>query len=63
MARVCLDLVMRHIPGTRDPLPRPHPWYVLVELSDSAQGPRARATLLEEALGEAAERGPRRATR
>ncbi len=56
MARVCVELVMRHIPGTRDPFAVPHPWYVLVELSDSAQGP-ALERLLEEALGEAAGAG------
>jgi FAD/FMN-containing dehydrogenase len=36
MARVCLDLVMRHMPGTRDPFSEAHPWYVLVELCDAA---------------------------
>ncbi len=56
LARVCIDLVIRHIPGSRDPLPQPHPWYVLVELSDSTEGP-ALDDLLEEALGAAAEAG------
>ena len=56
LGRVCLDLVLRHIPGSRDPLPEPHPWYVLVELSDSTEGPALDA-LLEEALGAAAEAG------
>jgi FAD/FMN-containing dehydrogenase len=56
MARVCLELVVRHIPGSRDPLPTPHDWYVLVEISDSTEGPAVEA-LLEEALGEAAEAG------
>jgi FAD/FMN-containing dehydrogenase len=56
LARVCLDLVLRHIPGSRDPLPETHPWYVLVELSDSTDGPALDA-LLEEALGGAAEAG------
>jgi FAD/FMN-containing dehydrogenase len=54
IARICLDLVFRHIPGSRDPLPQPHPWYVLVELSDSTPG-NALDTLLEEALGQCAE--------
>ncbi len=53
LARVCLDLVLRHMPGTRDPLPAAHPWYVLVELSDAAGGPQLGA-LLEQALEEAA---------
>ena len=26
-----LELVLRHIPGTRDPLADPHPWHVLIE--------------------------------
>jgi len=54
MARVCVDLVLRHIEGSRDPLPDAHPWYVLVELSDSAPG-EALGELLERSLGEAAE--------
>jgi FAD/FMN-containing dehydrogenase len=56
LMRVCLDLVIRHIPGSRDPLPAQHPWYVLVELSDSTEG-GALDTLLEESLGAAAEAG------
>ena len=38
IGRFCLDLVFRHIPGSRDPFGEPHPWYVLVELFDSAEG-------------------------
>jgi FAD/FMN-containing dehydrogenase len=56
LARICLDLVIRHIPGSRDPLPQPHPWYLLVELSDSTDG-KALEALLEDALGAAAEAG------
>ena len=56
LARICLDLVFRHIPGSRDPLPTAHPWYVLVELSDSTEG-SALDTLLEESLGAATEAG------
>lgn len=36
ISRLCLDLVLEHIPGTREPLPQPHPWYVLAELADTA---------------------------
>src|SRR5437773_11645254 len=50
IARVCVDLVLKHMPGSRDPLPRAHPWYVLVELSDSSEG-EALDRLLEESLG------------
>jgi FAD/FMN-containing dehydrogenase len=56
IARICVDLVLRHMPATRDPFAERHPWYVLVELSDSG----ARATLdamMEESLGGAAEDG------
>ena len=56
MARVCIDLVMRYMPGTRDPLGRRHGWYVLVELSDSSEGP-ALQQLLERALEQGVEAG------
>jgi FAD/FMN-containing dehydrogenase len=38
MSRNCLDLVLRQIPGTRDPLPQVQPWYILAELSDTREG-------------------------
>jgi FAD/FMN-containing dehydrogenase len=56
MARVCIDIVMRHMPATRDPLAERHPWYVLVELSDSAEG-NALQKMLEEALEDGVETG------
>ena len=56
LARVCLDLVIRHMPGSRDPLQARHPWYVLVELADSTGG-GVLDGLLEEALGAAVEDG------
>ena len=56
MSRLCIELVARHIPGQRDPFGEAHPWYVLVELSDSVEGD-ALGALLEQALGEAAEDG------
>jgi FAD/FMN-containing dehydrogenase len=56
ISRLCLDLVYKHIPNARDPLPDVFPWYVLVELSDSTEG-GAITSLLEEALGNAAEAG------
>src|SRR5690606_5717720 len=55
LARICLDLVLRHIPGSRDPLPTRHDWYVLVELSESTVG--TVDALLEESLAAAAEGG------
>ena len=35
ISRPSLDLVLQHIPSARDPLPQAHPWYVLVELTDT----------------------------
>jgi FAD/FMN-containing dehydrogenase len=56
IARICVDLVLKHMPSTRDPLPQRYPWYVLVELSDSAPGDAVGA-LLEASLAEAVEAG------
>src|SRR5471030_1741613 len=56
MARICVDLVLEHLPATRDPLAVRHPWYVLVELSDSTPG-EAIGELLAGALGEAVQSG------
>jgi FAD/FMN-containing dehydrogenase len=56
IARVCVDLVLAHMPGSRDPLAERHPWYVLVELSDSAEGEGVKR-LLQESLEEAAGEG------
>ncbi len=38
MSRFILSLVFRHIPGARDPLAAPHPWYVLAEFSAATPG-------------------------
>ncbi|MBN8919622.1 MAG: FAD-binding oxidoreductase [Rhizobiales bacterium] len=35
MPRLGLDFVLRHAPGTRDPLAAHHPWYVVMELSSA----------------------------
>ena len=56
MSRLCINLVVQHIPGQRDPFREAHPWYVLVEVSDSTEG-NALGQLLEGALGEAVENG------
>lgn len=52
MPRFGLDVVLRHAPGTRDPLAEPSPWYVLMELSaPGLDGLGAvMETLLEKAL-------------
>ena len=53
VSRSCLEAVLRHVPELRDPLPAPHPWYVLAQFADSGD-----AGLLQERLENAlAERG------
>jgi FAD/FMN-containing dehydrogenase len=55
MSRQSLELVLAHASGVRDPLGGPHPWYALVELSDTL--PKAPLDdVLEAALGAAVER-------
>jgi FAD/FMN-containing dehydrogenase len=56
VSRKCLEMVLRHIPGTRDPLAAPHEWYVLTEIGDAQPGEAARGDL-ERALAAAVERG------
>jgi FAD/FMN-containing dehydrogenase len=46
LPRIGLDFVLRHAPGSRDPLSSPHPWYVLIELSAQQSG-RLEDTLAE----------------
>jgi FAD/FMN-containing dehydrogenase len=40
--RVALDLVLQHVASTSDPLDRPHPWYVLVEIGMGRSAAAAR---------------------
>jgi FAD/FMN-containing dehydrogenase len=54
--RVALDLVLRHIPSTSDPLDRPHPWYVLVEIGMGRSATAARESI-EAELAAALEAG------
>ena len=56
MPRRVLDVVLRHVAGTRDPLPSPGAWYALIELSGLAADGSAQR-LLEEILAGAQERG------
>lgn len=55
LPRLGLEFVLRHAPGTRDPLDGPHAWYVLMELSSAAEG--GLDEVMERILGEALERG------
>ncbi|RPJ44674.1 MAG: FAD-binding oxidoreductase [Betaproteobacteria bacterium] len=55
ISRHSLELVWKHVPGTRDPLAEPSPWYVLTELADAGDEPALRRDLeqaLEDALQE-----------
>ena len=45
MSRFCMDLVLEHIPGTRDPLGARSPWYVLIEFTDFQSEDSARQAL------------------
>jgi FAD/FMN-containing dehydrogenase len=56
ISRNCLELVLAHIPGTRDPLAAPNDWYVLTELADSRAGDELRGEL-ERALEAALQAG------
>ena len=51
--RIGLEFVVDHMPGNRDPLSAPSPWYALIDLTTAAAGSDLRAameTLLERAL-------------
>ena len=56
MSSVCLDLVATHFPQLPRPFASPHPQYVLLELSSSESEQHAQR-LLEQAIGDALERG------
>jgi D-lactate dehydrogenase (cytochrome) len=43
--RLGLDIAVTHIPNVHDPLAKPHPWYVLLELSSSLAGRGLRQAL------------------
>jgi D-lactate dehydrogenase (cytochrome) len=55
IARIVIDFALKHGHGCRDPLPGPHPWYVLLEVSSpAAEGLRA---TLEQTLADAVDAG------
>jgi FAD/FMN-containing dehydrogenase len=45
MPRIAMEMVLRHIPGTRLPVVAPHPWYVLLEVSGHTRDGRAMEVL------------------
>ena len=55
MTRLGVEMVLRHVSGCRDPLQRPHPWYVLIELS--SQSKIGLREVLEEILAQGLQRG------
>ena len=55
MLRLGIELVLKHGADCRDPLPQPHPWYVLIELSSQQRS--GLRQILEEILAEGLERG------
>ncbi len=52
MPRILVEMLMRHLPDARDPLARPHPWYVLLEVS-SGRSEADAEELLQGALADA----------
>jgi len=54
--RRLIDFVLKHIPGTSDPLERPHPWYALVEFAAGDMGGALRG-MVERLLEKAFEEG------
>ncbi|MNF50396.1 putative FAD-linked oxidoreductase [compost metagenome] len=56
MSRQSLEFVLRHVAGCSDPFAEVHPWYVLIELSDT-QVDAPLNDMLEQGLGEAFEQG------
>ena len=58
LPRMALDLVLEHIPGTRDPFAEGHPWYALVELWDCEDpDPQALQSLTTDGAAEMLEAG------
>lgn len=56
MGRMGFDFVLRHTPGTADPLATPHDWYLLMEWS-STRGDGGLTAKMEAFLAERIERG------
>jgi len=55
MSRQSVEFVVRHVSGCNDPFAEVHPWYVLIELSDTLVDAGLNE-LLEQGLGDALER-------
>jgi FAD/FMN-containing dehydrogenase len=60
MSRACTDMVLRHIPGTQDPLKADTPWYLLLEWTSSrpkADGDEGMSEKMEQLLADQMEAG------
>jgi FAD/FMN-containing dehydrogenase len=60
MSRAAIDMVLRHIPGTQDPLKADTPWYLLLEWSSSRarqDGTEGMTEKLEQFLADQLEAG------
>jgi FAD/FMN-containing dehydrogenase len=56
MPRLGIEFTTRHIDGVRDPLPEPHPWYVLIDICTSDAAETAE-TLMQSLLEQGFEMG------
>jgi len=56
LPRIGVEFVLRHIPGARDPMAAPYPWYVLIEISSGYEASIVRA-MLEAVLANAVAKG------
>lgn len=56
MPRMGMDFVLAHLPGARDPLADPHPWYCLVEVTATTKALDSRA-LIEAIFAQSFEEG------
>jgi len=60
MSRACTDMVLRHIPGTQDPLKADTPWFLLLEWSSSRpkeEGAEGMSEKMEQFLSDQMEAG------
>jgi FAD/FMN-containing dehydrogenase len=56
MPRIAIETTVKYLPGARDPLAAPHPWYLLVEVSSPKSQTDAEATI-EAIFAESLEQG------
>ena len=56
MPRIGVEFTAKHIPGVRDPLENPHPWYALIDISTSDSAETAQ-TMIETLLEQGFEAG------